>query len=85
MFIGCGIGVGVNKDDISNSSSKISSTRFTTTEDSYAINGLKYKIVVDTQTDNVYLSTKGGYSNGSTFPLLDKDGKPVKYKDLKSK
>ena len=72
------IGCGTKGDNISNPTN----TRFITTKSSYKINGNNYKIIVDNETDNVYLSSHRAYGN-DTFPLLDEDGKPIKYNDLK--
>lgn len=73
------IGCGTKGDNLSDNSTK---TRFVTAGSTYKINGGNYKIVVDTETDNVYLSNRRTYGN-DTFPLLDADGKPVKYNNLK--
>jgi hypothetical protein len=86
IFTGCGEGSNNNdtpKDNIqSNATTSTPSTRFVTTKDTYTINGDDYTIVVDNETDNVYLSAKRNYGN-NTFLLADKDGKLTKYKDLK--
>lgn len=61
--------------------------KFTVTDFNYQIGEMSYKVIVDNETNNVYLHMDYGrcdYRVIDTFPLLDSDGKPVKYNSLKN-
>jgi serine protease inhibitor len=81
LFSGCSKANTSNEKVIINTTSK-SDSRFVTSEYTYLINNEKYNIIYDSETDNVYLSSNRAYGN-DTFPMLDENGKPMKYKNLK--
>lgn len=77
-FVGCGK-KNVNQD--SNTSQNISN-RFQLTNEFYYIDDYKYIVVIDTETNNLYLcSEQHTYANTnmvSLTPLYDKEGKIAK-------
>jgi hypothetical protein len=77
VLVGCSDGYG--SDSVGTSSTN---NRFQDTGSYYAVEGsYRCHILVDTETDNVYL-----YVTGSTpAPLYDADGNIVKYTDYKAK
>lgn len=81
LFTGCEKATISNEGTIINTTSK-SESRFVTTEYTYLINNEIYNVIYDSETNNIYLSSKRPYGN-DTFPLLNEIGRPIRYKDLK--
>lgn len=56
--------------------SNVDSSRFHKTDDKYEIDGCKYSIIIDTKTDNVYLTS---VKDRVIIPFFDEYGKISKY------